>query len=228
MTKQAAIYNRFSPRPDADTSKSNLQQRNRCQDYCNRKDYNVQVIFSDESISGSTLFRPGLNRIMDALHPGMVLVVDTPDRLARDLLVDLTIRKQIADLGCTLEFADGSPNTETPEGELIHDIMAAFASYERKKFARRTKAGMAKKKSEGVWCGRPPIGWRKVKLNDKLVEDPNEQNAIAQMRRLAVSYTAQQIADIFNNPSPDSDYGLCRGRPWSARTIRRILSKTRP
>lgn len=223
MTKQAIIYCRFSPRPDADTSKSNARQNERCTFFCEKKGYEICCIFSDESVSGSTLIRKGLMKALSGLSTGMILVVDSPDRLARDLMVDLTIRKQIADLGCTLEFADGSPNTETPEGELIHDIMAAFASYERKRYARRTKAGMAKKKSEGVWCGRPPYGWKKLMGIDQLVRSVEEQQQLELIQSLAESLTSSEIAKAMS-----LRHLTCRGRKWSDRSIRRILSKTRP
>jgi DNA invertase Pin-like site-specific DNA recombinase len=103
----------------------------------------------------------------------------------------------------------------------MHDIMAAFASYERKRYARRTKAGMAKKKAAGVWCGRPPIGWRKVKGEGKLIEDKNEQSAIREMTAGAESeFSSEVITAILNRT-----HGLCRGHRWSARTVRKILAR---
>ena len=217
----AIIYTRFSPRPDADTSKSNEQQEARCRAYCARQGYEVAEVFSDSAVSGKTLNRPGLQAAIEELKTGtaLVLVVDTSDRLARDMLVSLTIRHQIDKAVARLEFADGSPNHTTPEGELFANILAAFAQYERSRYARRTKAGLAKKKANGEWLGRPPVGYQLDKASKRLVEHPGEQMAIKQMLKYYdMGQPSEWIAMKLNE-----QLGLFRGKPWSARTVRKIL-----
>lgn len=223
MPKQAIIYCRFSPRPDADECTSNNKQLDRCIAYCNQRMYlySTAETFQDKAVSGKRLQRSGLSKALAALKPGMVLVVDTSDRLARDILVNLTIRSQVLASGATIEFADGTPLTNTAEGELFQNLMAAFAQYERRRYSNRTKDGMARKKAAGVWCGRPPIGWRKVKGADTLVPYNPEQHAIEQVHSLHVKgYTSEEIARKI-----ESAWGPCRGRHWSARTIRRLLAR---
>jgi DNA invertase Pin-like site-specific DNA recombinase len=177
----------------------------------------------DASVSGKKLYRPGLSNALSHLTPGSVLVVDAPDRLARDLLVALTIRKQVEELGCTIEYADGSPSGDEPETILMQNIMAAFASYERSKYARRTKAGMARKKAEGVWCGRPPYGWRVDSQTKQLAEEAIEQLVIRTIADDAsFGFNSEQIAGRLNLSRTD-----CRGKQWSARTIRRILARNK-
>jgi len=221
MSKQANIYVRFSPRPDADDSKSNEKQEERCRDYCARKGYEVVGVFPDRDISGKKLDRPGLNAALAALRSGSVLVVDHSDRLARDMLVCLTIRYKVQKAGAEIEYADGSPTHTTPEGELFQNILASFAQYERARFARRTKAGLAKKKANGEWLGRPPIGWQIDKVAKKLVRNEHEQLAITQIRSLASGgVPTEEIALHLTE-----QFGLCRGKPWSGRTIRKILAR---
>jgi DNA invertase Pin-like site-specific DNA recombinase len=217
---KAIIYTRFSPRPDSATSSSNLQQESRCRAYCVRQGYEqVGPVFADAAVSGKALNRPGLQAALAALESGMVLIVDTSDRLARDMLVALTIRHQIDKAGASLEFADGSPNHTTPEGELFANILAAFAQYERTRFARRTREGLAKKKAAGEWLGRPPVGYRLDRATKKLIPHPGEQMAIAQIQRLAMFLTSAGVAKYCTD-----HFGLFRGKPWSARTVRKILS----
>ena len=112
--------------------------------------------------------------------------------------------------------------TCTPEGELFQNILAAFAAYERARFARRTKAGLAKKKANGEWLGRPPIGWKIDPTGTKrLVRDEQEQAAIHKARELSEhGWNSEVIADLLTQ-----SLGLCRGRPWSARTVRKLLAK---
>ena len=220
--KKAIIYCRFSPRPNADECKSNEKQIERCRAYCKRQDpaYYQYNVFRDTAVSGNVLSRPGLVAVIEALEPGMVLVVDTIDRLARDMLVNLTIRHQVEKAGATIEFADGSPNEDTPEGKLFSHILSAFAAYERDRIAARTSAGLKRKQDNGEYLGRPPVGYRVV---DKvLVECPVEQKAIRAIKQAAKSQwnTSQYIADYITQW-----HGSFRGKPWSARTIRRIIQE---
>ena len=230
--KQAIIYCRFSPRPDAKESKSNEKQGERCRKYCKRRGYKILGegidnrfgIFSDKAISGKTLGRPGLTAAINYLEPGMVLVVDTRDRLARDMLVSLTIHQQVREKGATIEIADGSPSRETPEGNLMANILDAFAQYERESFARRTKAGLAKKKKEGVWLGKPPIGWKLDGETKQLMKCPEEQKAIEYILNMdKYGDKSSKIADILNHKM--GFLLSCRGKPWSARTIRKIIAR---
>jgi DNA invertase Pin-like site-specific DNA recombinase len=222
--KKAIIYCRFSPRPNADECKSNEKQSYRCRAYCERQEpaYYQYDEFEDTAVSGRALDRPGLAAAIEALEPGMVLVVDTVDRLARDMLVNLTIRHQVEKAGATIEFADGSPNEDTPEGKLFSHILSAFAAYERDRIAARTSAGLKRKQANGEYLGRPPVGYRVV--DKKLVEHEGEQQAIQTAKRLvneSSRNTSERIANYVTRW-----HGLFRGKPWSARTIRRIIQKS--
>ncbi|MFZ5832271.1 MAG: recombinase family protein [Planctomycetota bacterium] len=219
--KNAVIYTRFSPRPGADECKSNERQEERCRAYCERRGYQVKGVYPDVCVSGAVLCRPGLTAALAALEPGDVLVVDTSDRLARDMLVSLTIRHQVDCAGCALEFADGSPTHTTPEGKLFANMLAAFAAYERDKIARRTKAGLARKRDGGMWLGKPPIGYRFDRKTKRLVPEPREQEALALIRLMVDSgATTKEIAD-----SLTEHCGLLRGKPWTERTVRKVLAR---
>jgi len=221
--KQAVIYTRFSPRPDADTSKSCEQQEGRCIAYCKKMGHEIWEYFPDKNVSGKTLCRPALKAMLESLKPGMVVVVDTGDRLARDMLVELTIIHQIERAGCTIEYADGSPSRTTPESRLFRGILAAFAQYERERYAARTKAGLKKKRERGEWQGKPPIGWQYDKASKRLVENPLEQAAIIFIKQEAkLGKNSNEIAEFINAHYSSK----IRGKPWSARTIRKILAQS--
>jgi site-specific DNA recombinase len=223
MTKQAIIYARFSPRPDADNCQSCEKQVDRCRQYCLRKNYSTLHTFVDGAESGGSLSRPGLQAAIDSLDPGNVLVVDSVDRLARDMLVYLTIKHNVDEAGATIEYANGSPLGTTPEGELMQNILAAFATYERSRIRLRTKIGLERKRKNGErTTGRIPIGWQVSPLdNKKLVPHEDEREAIILACSLSSKgATASGIAIVL-----DREIGLCRGRHWNARTVRRIIKK---
>lgn len=217
--KKAIIYCRFSPRPNADECQSNEKQKERCKVYCDRSGHELHSVFADIAISGKVLDRPELSLAISRLEPGMVLVVDTCDRLARDMLVNLTIRHQVDRAGATIEFADGSPNEDTPEGKLFSHILAAFAAYERDRISARTSAGLKRKQAAGQHLGRAPVGYRVDPNTKVLVEDGGEQAAMDLVETFHnCGLTSIQIAVYL-----DEFLGPFRGKPWSARTIRRII-----
>ncbi len=223
MTKQAVIYARFSPRPNARDCNSCEKQGERCQAYCKQRGYAWGCIHIDKNKSGSNLDRPGLQGAINCLSANMVLVVDSSDRLARDMLVNLTIRQQVADAGATIEFADGSPCDTTPEGKLFQNMLAAFAAYERDRIRLRTKNGLEKKRKNGErTTGKIKIGWM-LDPNDpkRLVVCVQERWAILRIFKLTdVGHKSPKIAEILN-----SETGSCRGKPWSARTIRKLIKR---
>lgn len=219
--KRAMTYCRFSPRPDEKKCESNSKQEARCRLYCQEKGYEVLSNFVDSAVSGAALHRPGLSAAISALQPGMILVADSRDRLARDMLVSLTIHQQVKERKATIEIADGSPSRETPEGNLMANILDAFAQYDRERFARRTKAGLAKKRKDGMWLGKPPVGWVFDEGTKQLTEDAEEQRVITKIMALHnINYTSSDIASYLYS------FGeCCRGKPWSPRTIRKIIAR---
>lgn len=220
--KKAILYSRFSPCPGQDSNLSNERQEERCKAYCDKNGYEVLDCFRDNAVSGTILVRPALTLALEALGPDMVLVVDRCDRLARDVIVDLTIRQKIKATGALLEFADGSPNDDSPEGRLVSGIFALFASYERDRIAARTSAGLRRKQASGEFLGRPPVGFQVDPDTKRLIGHDGEQAAILAIKRLSKGKLASDgIARCMTRT-----HGLFRGRPWSARTIRKILKKS--
>jgi len=224
----AVIYTRFSPRPNAKDCDSCERQEERCRTYCERKKFPIGAIFSDRNVSGGVFERPGLAAAIDqlgllSLNGDCVLVVDSVDRLSRDMLVALTIRHEVERAGARIEYANGTPAATTPEGELFSNILAAFAAYERSRIRHATSRGMKRRQANGEWFGRPPVGWmRDPNDSKKLVPCEEEQRAIREAKAMQkdLSMSSQDIAKVLTN-----EVGLFRGNPWSARTIRRILKK---
>ena len=126
--KNAIIYTRFSPRPNAKECDSCEKQQERCRAFCLRQEFNVINVFTDENVSGSVLSRPGITAAIGAIdrHEAEILVVDSVNRLARDMLVSLTIRHQIEQVGGIILYADKTPSDITPEGELFSRRLDKF------------------------------------------------------------------------------------------------------
>lgn len=113
-------------------------------------------IFS-ENVSGANRDRPELQRMLDHIRAGDVVIVTRLDRLARSTTDLLHIGERIAEAGAGLKsLAEPWADTTTPAGRMILTIFAALADFERSLINDRTSSGRAAAKARGVKFGPPP------------------------------------------------------------------------
>jgi len=224
MSKQQVIgLTRFSPRPKASECRSCEDQERRIRKHAEASGRRVRAIYHDPKASGGIFERSGLQAALNALKPGDVLLVDSSDRLARDMLVFLTIKQEVQSAGATIEYVDGPPPATTPEGELYENILVSFAQYERSRIRYRTKRGLDRKRQNGErTTGRIPIGWMKDPKDPKrLVRCEQERQAIQWACICAnEDKSSAWIADFL-----ETVVGKCRGHKWSPRTVRKIIAQ---
>jgi DNA invertase Pin-like site-specific DNA recombinase len=109
-----------------------------------------------EKRSGTTTARPELQRLLDYVRQGDVVLVTRLDRLARstfDLctLVDTLHTKQVE-----LIVLDQQIDTSTPGGRLTFHVFAAVAQFETEIRAERQAEGIAAALHRGVQFGQKP------------------------------------------------------------------------
>lgn len=112
-------------------------------------------IFADR-ISGSTRVRPELDRLLDHLRPGDVIVVTKYDRLARSLRDLLDIVEIIKGRGAGFRSLAEDIDTTTPAGRLVFHVFASIAQFERERISERTREGLDAARKRGRVGGRPP------------------------------------------------------------------------
>ena len=181
--KKALIYARYSPRPQPGDSIE--KQVEVCKAYCERKKYEVTGIFTDEGVSGSEPDRPGLWNAIAELDKNTVLVCRWRNRLARDIYLNEVIKKQVKKKKSKIEAAEES-NDDSPQGELIRNIIAAFAEYERKVTGIRTKIAMRRYQKQGrIMSRRLPYGFKRDLSNPgRMIPDSKEQMVIEVVKGL--------------------------------------------
>jgi DNA invertase Pin-like site-specific DNA recombinase len=119
--------------------------------------YGCETIFTDK-ISGIKSERPGLEKCLNQLSSGDILVVWRLDRLGRSLKDLVTIIKSLKEQGIKFKsIKDGSIDTTTASGELIFNIFAALAQFERDLIKERTNAGLKMARARGKLVGRPKL-----------------------------------------------------------------------
>jgi site-specific DNA recombinase len=128
-----------------------------------------QWMFEDDGHSGATLVRPGLERLRDLVCqvPIDVLLVYSPDRLARKYAYQALLIEEFAKAGTTVVFIKG-PRSDSPEDALLTQFQGMIAEYERAQILERTRRGKTHRAKAGtinVLSGAP-FGYRYLRRSD--------------------------------------------------------------
>ena len=133
----------------------------------------VRDRYDDGGVSGGTLERPALKRLIADIEEGLIdcVVVYKIDRLSRALmdfskLVDVFDANQVTFVSVTQSF-----NTTTSMGRLTLNILLSFAQFEREVIGERIRDKFAASRKRGMWMGGcPPLGYdvrdRKLVVNE--------------------------------------------------------------
>jgi DNA invertase Pin-like site-specific DNA recombinase len=109
----------------------------------------------EEKASGGRWDRPQLQRLLEQLRPGDVLVVWKLDRLSRSLKDLLHLMEKITEAGAGFRSLTEAVDTTTPAGRMLMQMVGAFAEFEREMIRERTRAGLEAAQAEGRRGGRP-------------------------------------------------------------------------
>ena len=108
-----------------------------------------------EKIGGAKADRPELQRMIDQLREGDVVITWKLDRLGRSLRDLINLINEIQDRGAELKSLNDSIDTTTPQGKLTFHLFASLAEFERDIIRERTKAGLEAARARGRKGGRP-------------------------------------------------------------------------
>lgn len=118
------------------------------------KEASAEKVFQ-EKVTGKTRRRPELEKLLDQLRAGDVIVVAKYDRLARSLRDLIDIVDQIRERGAGFKSLSEDIDTTTPAGRLIFHVFGSIAEFERERIAERTREGLAAARRRGRVGGRP-------------------------------------------------------------------------
>jgi site-specific DNA recombinase len=159
-------------------------------------------VFADDGHSGATLTRPALEALRDLAAQGCVevVLVYSPDRLARKFAYQALLIEELARCGTRVEFVKG-PRGDSPEDQLLVQFQGMFAEYEKAQLMeryRRGKAWRARTGSVNVLSGAP-FGYRYIRKTPgtgaRYEVIPHEAALVAEMFRRYASDGAS-IADL--------------------------------
>ena len=164
---RCAIYTRKSSEEGLDQAFNSLHaQREACEAYVKSQISEgwvcLKTAYDDGGISGGTMDRPALRRLLADIEDGLidVVVVYKVDRLTRSLtdfakIIDVFDRKACSFVSITQAF-----NTTSSMGRLTLNMLLSFAQYEREVTGERIRDKIAASKAKGMWMGGlPPLGY---------------------------------------------------------------------
>jgi DNA invertase Pin-like site-specific DNA recombinase len=159
-------YLRVSTDEQAESGAGVAAQRSSIVAACRDRGYDLVETFEDAGWSAKDLNRPGISAALATLDAGRAdgLVVAKLDRLSRSLLDFASLMERSRKKGWTLIVLDLGLDLATPAGEMLANVLATFAQFERRLIGQRTKDALAVKKAHGVRLGRPRV------LPDEVVE----------------------------------------------------------
>jgi len=169
MTKRVAIYGRVST-----TGQSTDLQIQECRQYAERCGYEIVVEYTD-TISGTTSKddREALTRLLEDSFGRKfdAVVVYSIDRLGRSLKHCLEILETLKSHRSDFISIKQQIDTSSPTGQLIFNIFACLANYERTMILERTALGRARAKARGVKFGRPSKFNESVAISVKMLRE---------------------------------------------------------
>lgn len=179
MTRvRCAIYTRKSSEEGLEQDFNSLDaQREACAAYIQSQTSEgwslIDAPYDDGGISGGTMKRPALQRLLNDIRSGKIdiVVVYKVDRLTRSLLdfarlVETFDTAEVSFVSVTQSF-----NTTTSMGRLTLNMLLSFAQFEREVTAERIRDKIAASKAKGMWMGGiPPLGYEPDGRSLKIVE----------------------------------------------------------
>jgi site-specific DNA recombinase len=220
--QRAAIYCRVSTEmQDKEEGGSLPTQEDRCREWCKFQKVTIQKIYKDVA-SGSTMERPGLQELFRDAQEGKfnLIVVTKVDRFSRSIMDFLNKNEELIEWGVEFYPVDQALfSTKGPEGNLMRNILLAFAEFEREMTRKRTREGIRARRQRGEWHGgTPPYGFKVV--DKKLIAAKDE---VLIVKRVFKEYTqGKSSVDIAQLLSSEG-LRTRKGGNWTKQAVLRII-----
>jgi len=179
---RCAIYTRKSSEEGLEQAFNSLDaQRDACEAFILSQKHEGWVslpeMYDDGGISGGTMERPSLTRLLADIAAGKIdtVVVYKVDRLTRSLGDFAKIVEVFDTAGVSFVSVTQAFNTTTSMGRLTLNMLLSFAQFEREVTGERIRDKIAASKQRGMWMGGlPPLGYdvaeRKLVVNEAEAE----------------------------------------------------------
>ena len=218
---RCAIYTRKSSEEGLEQEFNSLHaQREACEAFIQSQRHEGWIClpqaYDDGGLSGATIERPALQRLLADIQAGRVdiVVCYKVDRLTRSLadfakIVEVFDAKGVSFVSVTQQF-----NTTTSMGRLTLNVLLSFAQFEREVTGERIRDKIAASKKKGMWMGGvPPLGYQC--RDHKLIIVPREAETVQHIFRRYASLGSVRLLQ------QDLDAAGIRSKSWISTAGRR-------
>lgn len=198
-------------------------QQQAIEKYCIDNNLELEKIFSDEGVSGTTTDRHGLNDLLSSFNGTNRVIVLNTSRLWRSDIVKVLVRKELekakADI-ISIEQPTYSIYNKDPNDFLINSMMELLDQYERMSIALKLAKGRrTKAKSGNKACGVAPLGYKWD--NNKIIID---EAAAPVVELIYKKYMELQSLGKVKAYLDTEQYTTNRGKTFSKQSIKDILT----
>ncbi len=214
----AGLYPRVSTDDQVREGFSLDEQEKEMKKLCMYKNYQIYKVYREEGVSAKNMNRPKFQEMMQDLKDGKInrIIVYKLDRLTRSIQDLEVICKLIEKYHCSLDSVSEEINTDTAMGVFFIRMTTILAQLEIERTSERTKFGLKGAAKNGHFCGKAPIGYRKI--NKELVIDDLESEVVKEIFDDYVNgLSVCTITKKLNNKNT-------LNRNWRTTTIDRMLS----
>lgn len=213
---EAVAYMRTSSAANVGADKdSEKRQRAAIAGYAHSAGYSIAPDdwFYDAAVKGADVIttRPGFKAMLERIagNGARTIIVESPDRFARDLAVQLAGHDYLKGIGVTLIPAT-APDfflEDTPTAVLVRQVLGAIAQFEKASLVAKLRAARERKKVlNGKCSGRKSYAER----DPQLVARARELRPGKSLRAISVELSA-------------AGYLTSSGRPYAAMAVRSML-----
>jgi len=219
---EAVAYLRTSSATNVgDDKDSERRQRAAIEGFAKGAGYLIRDWFYDAAVKGTdpVTARPGFAAMLDRTAGNGVrtIIVESPDRFARDLAVQLTGHDYLRSLGVTLVPASAPDHftEDTPTAVLVRQVLGAIAQFEKAATVAKLKAARERVRSKVGKCeGRKTY----AESNPALVATAKELSAHRKpgsVRNPSLRWIAARLAE--------RGYVTPTGKQYSASAVQSML-----
>ncbi|MFI3327151.1 MAG: recombinase family protein [Clostridia bacterium] len=220
---KVAGYARVSSNSD-DQLNSFSAQVNNYTNYINQnKEWQFVEVYADEGISGVSLEkRKDFNRMIEDCRNGKIdrIVTKSSSRFGRNTLDNLTILRELKEIGVSVFFEKENIDTAKIQGEMLVTLYSVFAQQESINISQNVKKGIRMRMANGTYVsGSVPYGYRMI---DKQLEiyEPEAEVVRTIFKKYINGKSSVQIAtDLNKHNAPKKECTI----KWTYKNVLNIL-----
>lgn len=180
---KAGIYVRVSTLEQALHGYSIGEQQARLISYAKAQAYEIADIYSDEGVSGKSLVRPAIDRLINDIKANKIdiVLIYKLDRLSRRVKDVLELVELFEQYGVTLYSLNENIDLSSPFGRASLKMSATFSELERETIVERMQMGKDARAKQGKYScpGKCPYGYKLDRETSSLTLAEEESEVVA-------------------------------------------------